>query len=71
MLLSELSAEAVDAVVDVAGAGREVPLVAIDLRHIGGAAARPHPSHGVGGTIDAEYAMFAVGIVMAPPIGRT
>src|SRR3954447_446305 len=68
MLLSELSAEAVDALVDVAGAGREVPLVVIDLRHIGGAAARPHSSHGAGGTIDAEYAMFAVGMVMAPPM---
>src|SRR4051794_14666546 len=66
MLLSELTEDAVDALVDVGGADREVPLVSIELRHLGGAAARPHASHGAGGTIDAEFGMFAVGMAMTP-----
>src|SRR3954447_5206465 len=69
MLLRELTPEAVDALVDVAGAGRQVPLVSIELRHLGGEAARPHPAHGVGGSIDAAFAMFAVGMAMTPDMG--
>jgi hypothetical protein len=66
MLLRELTAEAVDAFVDVAGAGRQVPLVSIELRHIGGAAARSEPGQGAGGTIDAEFGLFGVGMAMTP-----
>src|SRR4051812_24220989 len=64
MLLDDLTAEVVDSLVDVAGAGKQVPLVSIELRHLGGAAGRSHRSHGVGGTIDAEFGMFAVGMAM-------
>jgi FAD binding domain/Berberine and berberine like len=66
MLLDELSADAVDALVDVAGAGREVPLLSVELRHLGGAAAQMDLSHGAGGTIGAEFGMFAVGMAMTP-----
>src|SRR5690606_28367947 len=40
-VLRELSAEAVDALVDVAGEGSGSPLIGVELRHLGGALARP------------------------------
>jgi UDP-N-acetylenolpyruvoylglucosamine reductase len=67
MLLRNLSPEVLDAFVDVAGAGREVPLLSVELRHLGGAAARPESGQGAGGSIpDAEFAMFSVGMAMTP-----
>jgi len=66
MLLRTLPPEAVDALVAVAGAAAQVPLLSIEVRHLGGALARPEPHHGAGGTIEAEFGMFGVGMAMNP-----
>jgi hypothetical protein len=66
MLLRSLSASTVDAFVEVAGAERQVPLVSVELRHLGGAAGRASAGQGAGGTIDAEFGMFGVGMAMTP-----
>ena len=42
------------------------PLLSVELRHLGGAVGRAAPGHGARGTIDAEFAMFAVGMAMTP-----
>jgi FAD/FMN-containing dehydrogenase len=61
MLLEDLPAEAIDALVDAAAGEAGNALLSAELRHLGGAIARPAPGDGALGTIDAPYAMFAVG----------
>ena len=65
-LLGELPAAAVDELIGAAGPGSDSPLAAVELRHLGGALARPAPDHGAYGTIGGEYLMFAVGAILAP-----
>ena len=65
-LLGELSAEAIEAFVRVAGPGAETPLLSVELRHLGGALAPGRMSGGAVSGIDAEFALFAVGITPTP-----
>jgi hypothetical protein len=66
MLLRELSPEALEALVEVAGPASGSPLLSVELRHLGGAARRGADEDGALATIDAEYLMFAVGMAMGP-----
>ena len=68
VLVDRLPAEALDAFVEVAGAGAQFPLLSVELRHLGGELLRPRPEHGALSSIDAQYAMFAVGMVPAPEL---
>jgi FAD/FMN-containing dehydrogenase len=68
LMIAELPAPAVDAFVEVAGAGAEFPLPTVELRHLGGELGRPHPTHGALSSIKAQYAMFAAGMVPAPEL---
>ena len=45
-LLGELPARAVDELVGAVGPGSDSPLLSVELRHAGGALARPEPGHG-------------------------
>ena len=65
-LLAELPADAVDALVAAAGAGSGSPLLAVDLRHLGGALAVSSPGAGAADVLDGEFAVFAVGIAPDP-----
>ena len=67
--LRELPAEAVDALLVVAGPEVEVPLIMVELRHLGGALARPAavPDAVVGR--DAAFALWVLG-PMAPPLAE-
>ena len=69
MLLGDLPAEAIDALVATAGAGSGSPLLSVEVRHLGGALGRMQPGHGALATIEAGFAMFAVGISMTPEMG--
>ena len=62
MLLRELTADAVEEVVRIAGPEGRSPLLSVELRHLGGELAVARPGHGVASSIDAEYGMFAVGM---------
>jgi FAD/FMN-containing dehydrogenase len=62
MLLSELPSEAVDALVGVAGAGSGSPLLSVEVRHLGGALADTSASNGALSSVDAGFALYAVGI---------
>jgi FAD/FMN-containing dehydrogenase len=66
LLLGRLPGEAVDAFAGVAGAGARFPLLSVELRHLGGELARPGPDHGALASIEAQYAMFAVGMTPVP-----
>ena len=64
-LLGELPAEAIDKLIEVGGAGSGSPLVMIELRHLGGALARSAPHHGACAGMNGEYALFALGGILA------
>lgn len=66
-LLDSLDAGAVERLVDVCGAGSGSPLLAVELRHSGGALARR--GTGALGMIPAQYILHTVGIPMDPSMG--
>jgi FAD/FMN-containing dehydrogenase len=59
--LADFPAAAIDALVAVAGPDVETPLASIEIRHLGGALARPAPGGGAQATIDAQYLLGAGG----------
>lgn len=62
LLLDDLPPSAIDALVACAGHGSGSPLLSVEIRHLGAAAAR-RPAHaGAIGHFDANYLMYAVGI---------
>jgi FAD/FMN-containing dehydrogenase len=65
-LLDVVPAEAIDALVHVAGPGSDSPLLMVELRHLGGALARTGESHGAVATMEGDYAFFAVGMAPDP-----
>jgi hypothetical protein len=65
-MIDELPEAAIDAILDVAGPGRESPLLMVELRQLGGAVGRSDVRHGAADTLDGDFAMFTGGMVMAP-----
>jgi FAD/FMN-containing dehydrogenase len=65
-LLAELTAETVDALIALAGPDASTALLAIELRHLGGAVARPLGGYGATACIDAPYSLMAVGMAATP-----
>jgi len=47
------------------------PLLFGEIRHLGGALSRVAPGAGATGSLDGEYLLFAVGLLMAPEAGET
>ncbi|WP_217913984.1 FAD-binding oxidoreductase [Miltoncostaea marina] len=68
-LLDALPAEAIDALLRDAGPGSGSPLLSVELRHLGGALGRPHPDGGALSSIDAGFALFAIGLPMDAEMG--
>jgi hypothetical protein len=58
-LLSAFDNDTIDAAI---AATVGAPLLSMEVRHLGGAVARPKPHHGAVGSFEAPYAWFAVGI---------
>jgi FAD/FMN-containing dehydrogenase len=69
MLLDDLPEYAIDTLVAVAGAESGSPLISVEVRHLGGAIARRAPGHGALGSIEADFALFAVGMAPTPEMG--
>lgn len=69
-MLDALSAEAIDAIVREGGPGSGSPLLAIELRQLGGALARPARHGGALNRMDGRFLLFAVGIPMDEAMGR-
>jgi hypothetical protein len=70
MMLAELPAGAIDKLGRIAGAGVRSPLLSVEIRHLGGELSRPHASGGARSSIEAPYALFALGIPSGPQNGR-
>ncbi|HST69864.1 MAG TPA: FAD-binding oxidoreductase [Solirubrobacterales bacterium] len=68
--LRELSDEAIDAFVGVAGPDSGTPLLLTELRQLGGALGRPDPDGGALSHLDAEWVMYGVGMVMGPEMAE-
>ena len=66
-LLADLPDAAIDALVAVAGPDADTPLLSVEVRHLGGALARPVPG-GAQPDIAAGYAMFAGGFTPTPEL---
>lgn len=71
MLLCDLPPAAVHALVATAGAGSGSPLVSVDLHHLEGALARSEEGHGAAGSLDAGFALFAVGMALDREMATT
>lgn len=67
-VLNELSGDAIDALMDVAGPGADIPLVMIEIRHLGGAMLRRASDDSVGLRTDG-FVVFLLGALM-PPIAE-
>jgi len=67
-LVRELTPEAIDTFVALAGPGSGSALLLAELRHLGGALARRPEHAGALGTLDGEYLLFAAGIPMNPDV---
>jgi FAD/FMN-containing dehydrogenase len=63
-LLADLPAQAVDALVAVAGPGSGSTLVSVEVRHLGGALAQASPEHGALAALDAGFVLYGVGVAM-------
>ena len=69
MLLDELPAAGIDALVAAAGPGSGSPLLSVEVRQLGGALAKPAAGGGAVSHLDADFVMFGVGIAMSPEQG--
>jgi hypothetical protein len=66
--LADFPAAAIDALVAVVGPDAETPPDSVEVRHLGGALARPVPGGGAQPSIDATYLLYAVGAVPTPDL---
>ena len=48
--------------------GAAFPLLSVELRHLGGEFGRPRPGNGALASIDAQYALYAVGMTPVPEL---
>jgi hypothetical protein len=70
MTLDELSDEAIDAWVGVAGIDSGSPLLLSEIRHVGGALGREDENGGALSKLDAGWAMYSVGMSMTPELAE-
>jgi hypothetical protein len=69
MLLDELPAAGIDALVAAAGPGSGSPLLSVEVRQLGGALAEPAAGGGAVSHLDADFVVYGVGIAMSPELG--
>ena len=68
-LLTDFDDGAVEGLLRAVGTGSGSPLVAVQLRHLGGALARAGADEGPAGAITEPYQLFCLGIPMVPELG--
>jgi FAD binding domain/Berberine and berberine like len=68
--LRELTPEAADALVELGGAGSGSPLLALELRQLGGALAEPPAGAGALAALPDEFTVFGVGIPMGDGVAE-
>ncbi|HWC23249.1 MAG TPA: FAD-binding oxidoreductase [Flexivirga sp.] len=70
-LLTEFPAAAVDALLDVAGPGNDVPLIVAEIRPMGGALATAQGTDNAVGGREAAFNAYAVGVLPPPLVDVT
>jgi FAD binding domain len=65
-VVNELPDEAIDAFYEVSGPDSGSPLLLAELRHIGGALARPADNGGALDKLDGEFVLLGIGMLMDP-----
>jgi FAD/FMN-containing dehydrogenase len=68
ILLDELPAAAITALLATAGHDTGSPLLSVEFRHLGGALSQITPHAGALAAIEGSYAMYAVGIAVTPDV---
>jgi len=68
LMIDQLPGAAIDALVQAAGPGAAFPLLSVEIRHLGGEFARARPGNGALASIDAGYALYAVGMTPVPEL---
>jgi hypothetical protein len=69
--LADFPAAAIDALVALAGPDAGTSLSSVEVRHLGGALARPAAGGGAQPSIDASYLLFAAGVTPRPDLAAT
>ena len=69
-LVRELPDEAIDAFIGTVGPDAGSPLLLAELRHLRGALGRPAENAGALSHLDADYAMFGIGMPVTPELGE-
>jgi hypothetical protein len=64
--LADVTAAAINVMVAQVGPDADTPLASVEIRHLGGALARPAPNGGAQPRIDARYLTFAGGFTPTP-----
>jgi hypothetical protein len=67
-VINELPDQAVEAFVEAAGPDSGSPLLLAELRHLGGALARPAENGGALNKLDGEFVMLGIGMLMDPAL---
>jgi len=67
-LLASLEEATIDAYVDLAGPDVDVPLIALEIRHLGGAMDRPGEDHGALDVAAGSHLVYAIGAAMSPEL---
>jgi hypothetical protein len=70
-MLGDLTPEAIDTLVEVAGVDSGSPLIQLELRRLGGALTRPPADLSPIGRRDSKYTMQGVGATPAPEVAQT
>jgi hypothetical protein len=68
LMLESLPLDALDELVRVTGPESRSPLLSVEVRHLGGALGRPRPEHAALASLEAGYALYAVGIAATPEL---
>ncbi len=70
VMLDALDADAIDAIVAVAGPGTDSPMIVVELRQLGGTLLEHKPDAGALGALDGSFAFFTVGAPMGPGLAE-
>ena len=69
-LLDDVSPEATEAFLALAGPGTDSPLTSLEIRHLGGALGDRGPDTGAAGTLEAQGLVYAAGAAPTPEAGE-
>jgi hypothetical protein len=70
LLLDTFTEEAADAFLALGGPGQEIPLLQLEVRHLGGALARPRADAGAAGALGSRAMLYGVGPAATPELGH-